>query len=227
MDGQMSAPCDKKTVHTTGNKLPTPNLANTKWVYNKMKTGKPFTMKVFVPYINAHQYRAGLYHLYPYVVYQTYRIDFKQCPEYMSGNGLVSEITFKPVGGEKWRKYKAAEKKVNAIVNGAKKKKSDAAKIKYVNNKIKKACKYNKKTSECASAYGCLVQHKAKCTGYTVTAQWCFNDLGITNKRMYGKNHTWNAVYIKYKKQTRWWNVDVTWNDCKHSNKYLLKKTHR
>jgi len=40
---------------------------------------------------------------------------------------------------------------------------------------------------------------------------------------MHGKNHIWNKVKVGKK----WLHVDVTWNDCTHSTKYLLKSSHK
>lgn len=201
-----------------------PTLANSKTVYAQLKKGKTFSINKRVDEKNAREYVKRLWNLYPYyhnswnpagyVVNYTY--------EY---NGLISRITFRPVN---FSKLNTVQKKVDVIVKGAKKCKSNEAKVKYVNKKIKATCTYSYKAANRRYAYGCLVDRKAVCAGYAESFAWCMNDLGISNAYQYNtkKDHIWNKVYIKHKKKTRWWHVDVTWNDTQKTNKYLLTKTH-
>ena len=128
----------------------------------------------------------------------------------------------------------ALNKKVMKIVKGAKKKKGTRAKVKYVNKQICKTCSYHyaaykahkkgnyTKYKHCYDAYGCLVEHKAVCAGYSEAFAAIMTELNIPNTYAHSPNHRWNKVKIGKK----WYHVDVTWNDCTHSNKYLLKKSH-
>lgn len=132
-------------------------------------------------------------------------------------------------------KQKKLTKKINSIVSGAKKKKGTCAKVKYINKRICQTCsyhwaaykahkkgKYPKKYEHCHDAYGCLVQHKAVCSGYTDAFNAICVQLNIPTSYGHGKNHIWNKVKIGKK----WYHVDVTWNDCTHSTRWLLKTKH-
>lgn len=131
-------------------------------------------------------------------------------------------------------KYTKATKAINSIVKGAKKKKSVRAKVKYINKRLCKTCSYDYTSyrnrrrgkpvnSDTYSFYGCLVRHKAVCAGYSEAFKLIAVQCGIPNTYGCSPNHRWNKVKIG----ERWYHVDVTWNDCTHSNRYLLKKSHK
>jgi transglutaminase/protease-like cytokinesis protein 3 len=94
------------------------------------------------------------------------------------------------------------------IVNGAKKKKSTRAKVKYVNSQICKTCSYHyaayrahkkgnyTKYKYCYDAYGCLVEHKAVCAGYSEAFATIMTELNIPNTYANSPNHRWNKVKI-------------------------------
>ena len=124
------------------------------------------------------------------------------------------------------------EKVINSIVKKAKKKKGARAKIKYVNTRMCNLCRYDydtyrrtkKYSTDAYTAYGCLVRHKAVCSGYAEAFRAIMVQLGIPNTYANGHNHRWNKVKIGKK----WYHVDVTWNDTGgRRTKYLLKKSHR
>lgn len=95
--------------------------------------------------------------------------------------------------------------------------------------------------SEAATAYGCIVNKKAVCSGYSAAFQAMMNMLDIKCGRiagsdLAGNSHEWNYVYI----QGEYYFVDVTWDDPSTENgtsvlshEYLLVtedeilKTHR
>ncbi len=62
-------------------------------------------------------------------------------------------------------------------------------------------------------AYGCLIQNKAVCSGYTEAMALLLTCAGVENKIVtgYGKEelHAWNQVKL----DGQWYNVDSTWND--------------
>ena len=92
-----------------------------------------------------------------------------------------------------------------------------------VNDQLCKICSYGStRNSKAYTAYGCLVKHKAVCSGYTDAFAAIMTELGIKNDYGHSPNHVWNKVKIGKK----WYHVDVTWNDTTHSGRYLLKKSH-
>ena len=121
-------------------------------------------------------------------------------------------------------------KVMNPILRGAKKKKGIRAKVKYIDAKICKRCKYDYKTyktgqlgTDSFTIYGCLVNKKAVCSGYTMAFQALATQSKIKSKVVEGKNHSWNKVKVGKK----WYHVDVCWNDTSGTKDYLLKKKHK
>lgn len=70
-------------------------------------------------------------------------------------------------------------------------------------------CTYDKTTSNSATAYGCIVEGRAKCAGYAdaflQTAKLC----GLDVKYIYNRQHAWNLIKL----DGDWYHVDVTWED--------------
>ena len=161
--------------------------------------------------------------------YTQYTERYSRTSTYKDGQVII-KYTVSPTDMEEWTKTTSA---INSIVKGAKKKKSIRSKVKYINKRLCNTCKYdydtykhNKKASKKAySSYGCLVRHKAVCSGYAEAFHLICVQCGIQDKYAYSKNHVWNKVKIGKK----WYHVDVTWNDCQKRNKtkYLLKKSHK
>ena len=217
------------TAQTTGN-APSASVSNatTKSIIAKMRKNATFEIKMpcLVSRQDAYNYVKNVKgkrpHLDKFDV--TYNSKKGEC-------SAISSITFK-YNSTKAKKANAINKKVMKIVNGAKKKKGTRAKVKYVNKQLCNTCTYHWKAYRASNgyskypnaynAYGCLVNHKAVCSGYTDAFAAIMTELNITNDYGHSPNHIWNKVKIG----KTWYHVDVTWNDCTHSNKYLLKKTH-
>ena len=114
--------------------------------------------------------------------------------------------------------------KMYSITKYARTKKGTVEKVRYVNYRMKKMCRYWDRGTDVANAYGCLVNGRAVCHGYAYAFHALMLDLGIQEKFIASANynHIWNLVKVG----DRWYHVDVTWNDCQNDNEYLLSKTH-
>lgn len=115
---------------------------------------------------------------------------------------------------------------------------SDYDKILYINNYLVENCKYLMSDDDeyDSTAYGCLVNRKAGCEGYSKAFELLASEAGleaelITGVTDEGDNHAWNQV----KADGEWYNIDVTWSD--HDDGYAameyflvndkdFKKTH-
>lgn len=97
---------------------------------------------------------------------------------------------------------------------------TDVERLAYVNEYLVDHCSYqtaavnNPNAYENAfTAYGCLVEGKAVCEGYTNSMQIICEKLNIPCVKVTGTsgggNHIWNSVYVDGK----WWMLDVTFND--------------
>ena len=69
---------------------------------------------------------------------------------------------------------------------------------------------YDQTTSNCSTAYGCIIEGKAKCMGYAdaflQTAKLC----GLDVRYVYNSSiHDWNLINL----DGEWYHVDVTWED--------------
>ena len=140
-----------------------------------------------------------------------------------------AEIRYTP--NQDMGRYTKATRVIDSIAKKAKTKKGVKAKVRYINKRMCRLCRYdydtykhNKKYNIYAyTLYGCMVRHKAVCMGYAEAFHAICVQSGIEDKYAYGKNHIWNKVKIGKK----WLHVDVTWNDCTHSSRWLLKKKHK
>ena len=97
---------------------------------------------------------------------------------------------------------------------------TDYEKLRYINNYLVDNCEYvpeavsnPDKYAKAFTTYGCLVEGKAVCEGYTNSVQLLCELLGIPCLKVtgaaYGGDHIWNAVYL----DDKWWMLDVTFND--------------
>ena len=214
-----------ETMHTI---KPAPtysyNQANVKEILSLMKKNKSFkyTFKGYYSYSDISDFVSNITDDFP-----QYAGNYSRSVSF--GKGQIS-FEYK-VNTAKIKNNEKLAKKINSIAKGAKKKKGVKNKVKYINKQMCKVCRYdydtykhNKKASELAySAYGCLVRGKAVCSGYAKAFHAICVQCGIQDKYAYGKNHIWNKVKVGKK----WLHVDVTWNDCTHSTKYLLKSSHK
>ncbi|MFT3952131.1 MAG: transglutaminase domain-containing protein [Oscillospiraceae bacterium] len=105
--------------------------------------------------------------------------------------------------------------KIDAIVAAAPAGMNDFQKVKYIHDKIIKNCVYSDTGSNAYSAYGCLVEGKAVCQGYSEAFMLLCGELGIpcvlitgTDKED-GTNHMWDMVKVS----GAWYHIDVTWDD--------------
>ena len=97
---------------------------------------------------------------------------------------------------------------------------TDYEKLRYINNYLVDNCEYvpeavsnPDKYAKAFTTYGCLIEGKAVCEGYTNSVQLLCELLGIPCLKVtgaaYGGDHIWNAVYL----DDKWWMLDVTFND--------------
>ena len=97
---------------------------------------------------------------------------------------------------------------------------TDYEKLRYINNYLVDHCDYVPEAIDDPDRYhtsftsfGCLIEGKAVCEGYTNSVQMLCELLDIPCMKVtgtaYGGDHIWNAVYLNDK----WWMLDVTFND--------------
>jgi len=93
---------------------------------------------------------------------------------------------------------------------------SDYDKILYINNYLVENCQYMMSDDDeyDSTAYGCLVNGKAGCEGYSKAFQLLASEVGfdtelITGVTDEGDNHAWNQIKV----DGEWYNIDVTWSD--------------
>lgn len=109
---------------------------------------------------------------------------------------------------------------VQTIVDGAMRYPDEYSREKYVHDYIVNNCTYVSPTDDdnSSTVYGCLVEGKASCEGYSRSFQYILNKLNIDNRLVTGEGasegteyipHMWNYVCIN----ERWYFVDVTWDD--------------
>ncbi|MCQ2082416.1 MAG: hypothetical protein MJZ11_12230 [Lachnospiraceae bacterium] len=119
---------------------------------------------------------------------------------------------------------------INRIVESAMKYESDFKKALFVHDYLVRMCEYDTDTynssknndpnnlfSMAYTAYGCLVENKAVCSGYAKAYQLIMNELGIECGFVTGIGinyegsgpHAWNYINIDGK----YYYVDVTWDD--------------
>lgn len=135
-------------------------------------------------------------------------------------NFELSEIS------EKNKAFKAA---YGPVISQAKKFESTYERVVYVHDYLVNNTEYdsdeaaiiaanddfeNTILSEASTAYGCLVNKKAVCSGYSAAFQAMMNMLNIKSGRvsgsdLAGNSHEWNYVYV----HGEYYFVDVTWDD--------------
>ena len=125
------------------------------------------------------------------------------------------------------KKRKELETAVNNIIAGVDDEMSEYDKALYIHDYIIDTTDYD--LDSCANilssetrttaedsetAYGCLVNHKAVCSGYAAAYQLLLQQMGIRCARIStpegaGDGHEWNCVWL----DDRYMFVDVTWDD--------------
>ncbi len=144
------------------------------------------------------------------------------CKIYKSGYKHFFEAEYSMGKQEYKSQLQQVEQIVQAIVEGAAEYTDVYEKEKYVHDYIINHCSYAE-VSQSANAntvYGCLVEGKASCEGYSRAFQFILNKLDIDNRIITGEGatdgvnynaHMWNYVYLGGKGYF----VDVTWDDPK------------
>ena len=103
---------------------------------------------------------------------------------------------------------------------------STSSKIKKIHNYIVKNTDYVKGGY---TAYNALIDHGAVCEGYALEFYLLCKYAGISCRVVTGTayassgegNHAWNVV----KNGSKWYNMDVTWDDTTASTAYYMKKS--
>lgn len=151
-----------------------------------------------------------------------------KCRTYTKGFKTYFEPEYSIDYGTYQQQLKEAEAIASAIINEASKFTSTYEKEKYVHDYIINHCGYVEPT-ESASAnnmYGCLVEGKASCEGYSRTFQYIMSKLNIDNRLVTGESaddgvnyirHMWNYVVI----DGAGYFVDLTWDDPRAQDSVL------
>ena len=84
--------------------------------------------------------------------------------------------------------------------------------------------KVSKEIYEATTAYGCLVNKKAVCSGYSAAFQLLMQKLGVQSGRVSGRksggeDHEWNYIVL----DNEYYYVDVTWDDPINDDSQDLK----
>ena len=168
--------------------------------------------------------------------YSIFRLMLKQHPEYnydtvvwkdkkgYYGYYISSELTDSELDA-KWR---AADKKANAIVKKKlKKSMTTEQKLRKIHDYLMKTCSYNYKLTEIdgyedeLTAYGVLVKKKGVCQGYTAAFSLLAQKAGIYSIAVCGSvssgSHTWNYVKIGKK----YLHIDCTWDKTLQKGKEI------
>ncbi len=108
----------------------------------------------------------------------------------------------------------------SVIIDGASKYSSNYEKEKYVHDYIINHCSYGEPEESLMAntVYGCLVEGRASCEGYSRAFQYIMSSLNIENRLVTGEstddgvnyiNHMWNYVVL----DGNGYFVDLTWDD--------------
>lgn len=115
---------------------------------------------------------------------------------------------------------KEVQSKVAKLASEATALATNYEKVKFINDYLVDNCTYLSEAMEdpdtyhiAFTAYGCLIEGKAVCEGYTNSVQLLCEAMKIPCIKVTGKanggNHIWNAVYL----ENKWWMLDTTFND--------------
>lgn len=139
-------------------------------------------------------------------------------------NGIVKDITFvaefeKGINAHNLRDTVSRfNRTVNSVVQKAKEKRTVYEQVLFVHNYIVDTTEYVQNAPQCHSAYGCLVNHRAVCSGYAKAFMIIMRKLGYdcgyatgsdVDKNSIHSSHAWN--YIKLGND--FYFIDVTWDD--------------
>lgn len=127
-------------------------------------------------------------------------------------------------------------KKISEIISKVPSNASEYEKELYIHNYIINHCKYNFESNnpKIYTSYGCLVENKAVCEGYSKATQLLLNTIGIECRTVTGAKenepHMWNIAKIN----SKWYHLDVTWDSSNeignhnyfNLNDEIIKKDH-
>lgn len=129
---------------------------------------------------------------------------------YQASTGVIEYAVSKT---ERDKMRKELDEKANAIISNIPETDSEYEKEKKINDYICQNTEYVKTGDFVDSAYGCLINGKALCEGYSKAFKLLCNKVNIECDLIVGyaddEGHMWNSVNIDNKHSF----VDVTWND--------------
>lgn len=109
--------------------------------------------------------------------------------------------------------------KIEEIIHGMWEGMSDYEKVQYIHDYLISNCSYSDEGENSYNAYGCIVDKKAVCEGYSKAMQIICSRVGIPSVcvtgvaypswQEQGENHMWNMVLI----DGNWYHTDLTWDD--------------
>lgn len=151
---------------------------------------------------------------------QTYEYSYSTRP-----SGLVYQLTFsyELSEDEYQRQYQACCEVIERLVRETEGM-TDAEKEMYVYKYIALGCVYDKKSSNCGSAYGTLVDGRAKCAGISRAMKWAMEEMGIQCLVLMGdtvnnpEGHDWNVIRL----DGRYYDLDVTADTRNGTNGTML-----
>ncbi len=150
------------------------------------------------------------------------------CKVYTEGLKTFFEPTYSMTQEEYKKQQEELKTVVPVILKGAQGYSSLYEKELYIHDYIITNCSYvdPENNPNANSVYGCLVQGKASCEGYSRAFQYLLNALNIDNRLITGESaedgvnyigHMWNYVVL----EGNGYFVDVTWDDPKTSTQVL------
>lgn len=140
--------------------------------------------------------------------------------EYVTNLKLSYRLTKNEVAAQRAQ----LKSKVDSIMSSVTQDMDDYDKLLYFHDEIISYCRYNDESDNSRSAYGCLVEGKASCEGYSKALLELCDAAGIDCVIVTGTavsnsqaiNHMWNKVRIS----GRWYNVDLCWDDAEIGSGY-------
>ncbi len=150
------------------------------------------------------------------------------CKAYQSGFKTYFEPTYVITLEEYRTRLEEVQGIASAIIEGTKQYTSVYEKELYVHDYIINHCSYSDPNTNpnANSIYGCLVEGRAGCEGYSKTFQYIMSALNIDNRLVTGESaedginyigHMWNYVVL----DGQGYFVDVTWDDPKAADPIL------
>ena len=105
------------------------------------------------------------------------------------------------------------EQAADRILKKAESASGDMQRLAIIHDEIASLCEYGSDSFQ-SEAYGCLVNGKAKCEGYSkallyVARRGGINIMNVPGTIRNGENHVWNVAEIN----GQYYNIDLTWDD--------------